>query len=89
MTTHKLLAFASLVLFMFPLRHAEVLTRTANDCKCDLKDLGCKIVCSGIGSGEGTGRGTSTFDVTPRKDNSPQERPIVVPGPDIKSTPSK
>jgi hypothetical protein len=89
MTTYKLLAFASLVLLIFPLRHAELSSRAANDCKCDLKDLGCKIVCSGIGSSQGTGGGTSTFDAAPRKDNSPQERPIVVPGPDIKSTPSK
>jgi hypothetical protein len=89
MTSHKLLALASLVMLIFPLRYTELSSRTANDCKCDLKDLGCKIVCSGVGSGEGTGGGTSTFDVTPRDDKSPQERPIVVPGPDIKSTPSK
>jgi hypothetical protein len=89
MTTHKLLIFAGLALLMFPLRHAEHWTRTANDCKCDLNDLGCRIVCSGIGSDKGTGGGTSTYDHAPRKDNSPQERPIVVPEPYSKSTTSK
>jgi hypothetical protein len=89
MTTHKLLAFAGLALVMFPLRHAEFWSRTANDCKCDLNDLGCKIVCSGIGSGKGTGGGASTYDVAPRKDNPPQERPIIVPEPDNKSTTGK
>ena len=87
MTARKQLVFASVVLLMFPLRHAEFLNRTADDCKCDLKDLGCKIVCSGIGSGQGTGGGTSTFDVAPRKDDSSVDRPVIVPAPEIKRTP--
>jgi hypothetical protein len=75
MTIRKTLVLAGLALIAFPLRHAELLSRVANDCNCDRSQLSCKILCSGIGSGPGTGGGSSTFRV-----NRPaQERPIVVP----------
>jgi hypothetical protein len=89
MIPHKMLVLTSLVLLMLPLRHAELLSRAADGCKCDLNDLGCKIVCSGVGSGRGTGGGTSTFDVAPLKDGSPPERPIVVPRTNVKSMPQQ
>jgi len=79
MTTRKTLVLAGLALIAFPLRHAELLSRVADECKCDRKQLSCKILCSGIGSGPGTGGGASTFDVAPGIDRPAQERPIIVP----------
>jgi hypothetical protein len=83
MTTRKTLVLAGLVLIAFPSRHAELLTRVAEDCKCDRSQLSCKILCSGIGSGPGTGGGSSTFDVAPDVNRPAQERPIVVPRPEV------
>jgi len=85
MTNRKLLALAVLGITMSPLHHAELLRRTADDCKCDPKDLGCKIMCSGIGSGRGTGSGTNAFELAPRKEGAPQDQPVV-PSPDTKTT---
>jgi len=79
MTTRKALALAGLVLIAFPLRHAELLSRVADDCKCDRNQLSCKILCSGIGSGAGTGGGSSTFDIAPGVNRPAQEPPIIVP----------
>lgn len=87
MTTHKILALTSLLLVAFPLRHAEILTRVADDCKCDAKDMGCRIMCSGIGSDHGTGGGSSTFDVVPPGEGPSKEPPIVVPKTDEKTLP--
>jgi|HubBroStandDraft_6_1064221.scaffolds.fasta_scaffold117696_2 hypothetical protein len=91
MTTRKTLVWAGLVLFAFPLRHAELLSRVADDCKCDRKQLSCKILCSGIGSGPGTGGAASTFDVAPGVNRPAQERPIIVPRTegDTKSPPAQ
>ncbi|MGX1317493.1 hypothetical protein AB7M17_000946 [Bradyrhizobium sp. USDA 377] len=79
MPTRKMLMFTGLLLIAFPLPRAELLSRTAEDCKCDLNELGCRIMCSGIGSGRGTGGGSSTFDVAPGANRQLPERPIVVP----------
>jgi hypothetical protein len=79
MSTRKTLLLTSLMLIFFPLRHAEPLTRVADDCTCDRSQLSCKILCSGIGSNPGTGGGSSTFDVGPRADHAPEEQPTIVP----------
>jgi hypothetical protein len=80
MSTRKTLVLAGLLLIAFPLRHGELLSRVAAECKCDPGDVGCRIMCSGIGSGQGTGGGsTSTFNTAPGVNRLPQERPVVVP----------
>ena len=91
MITRKTLVLAGLVLIAFPLRHAELLSRVADNCKCDRTLLSCKILCSRIGSGPGTGGGSSTFDVAPGVRSPDQERPIILPRTeeDTKSPPAK
>jgi hypothetical protein len=77
MTTRKTLVLAGLVLIAFPLRPAELLSRVANECKCNRALLSCKILCSDLGSGPGTG-GPSTFDVIPGANRPAEERPIII-----------
>jgi hypothetical protein len=91
MTIRKTLVLAGLVLIAFPLRHAELLSRVAIDCKCDRKQLSCKILCSGVSSGSGTGGGSSTFNVAPGVISPAEERPIIVPRTerDTKSPPAQ
>lgn len=91
MTTRKTLVLAGLLLIAFPLRQGELLSRVAAECKCDQSELGCRIMCSGIGSGQGTGGGSSTFNAAPGVNRPPSERPVVVPQTetDIKSPPKQ
>lgn len=88
MTTRKALVAAGLLLIASPLRHTELLSRVADDCKCDRTQLSCKILCSSIGSGQGTGGGSSTFDVAPGVNRPAPDQQIIVPRPetDTKST---
>lgn len=79
MMTRKTCLLAALMLTILPLRPAELVSRVADDCKCDRSTLSCKILCSGIGSGTGTGDGASSFNVAPGSERQPQERPNIVP----------
>ncbi|MGY8636549.1 hypothetical protein RAD15_29165 [Bradyrhizobium sp. 14AA] len=79
MTARKTLVLAGLLLIAFPLRQGELLSRVAAECKCDQSELGCRIMCSGIGSGQGTGGGTSSFNSAPGVNRLPADRPVVVP----------
>lgn len=86
MSTRKTLVLAGLLLIASPLRHGELLSRVAAECKCDQSDFGCRIMCSGIGSGQGTGGGsTSSFNAAPGANRPPQDRPVVVPRTDTDS----
>jgi hypothetical protein len=88
MIPRKTLVLAGLVLIAFPLRHAELLSRVADECKCDRTQLSCKILCSGVGSGQGTGGSSSTFDIAPGIERPAQERPTIVPRTEDKDTKS-
>ena len=79
MITRKTLLLAGLMLIASPLRDAELLSRVADECKCDRSQLSCKILCSGVGSGQGTGGASSTFEINPGVDRPERERPTIVP----------